>query len=74
MLENIHPFADGNGRVCRELINYLLLVRNHPPLIVFERDRVAYYGAMEAWDAERDLDPLRTFLKVELVRTWMRAR
>lgn len=74
VLENIHPFADGNGRVGRELMNYLLLVRNHPPLIVFERDRVAYYGAMEAWDAERDLDPLRTFLKVELVRTWMRAR
>ena len=30
----------------------------------------AYYGAMEAWDAERDLDPLRLFLKVEGVRTW----
>lgn len=47
---------------------------NHPPIIVFEADRVAYYGAMEAWDADRDLGPLQTFLKVELVRTWTRMR
>ena len=71
VFENIHPFADGNGRVGRELMNYLLLVRNHPPVIVFERDRAAYYGAMEAWDAERDLEPLRLFLKAEAIRTWM---
>lgn len=74
VLENIHPFADGNGRVGRELMNYLLLVRDHPPVIVFEADRMAYYGAIEVWDAERDLELLRTFLKVELVKTWTRVR
>ena len=74
VLENIHPFANGNGRVGRELMNYLLLVRDHPPVIVFEADRIAYYGAVEVWDAERDLEPLRTFLKVELVKTWTRVR
>lgn len=74
VLENIHPFADGNGRVGRELMNYILLMRSHPPVIVFESDRIAYYGAMEAWDADRDLDPLRTFFKAELVRTWTRPR
>lgn len=70
VFENIHPFADGNGRVGRALMNYLLLLHDHPPVIVFEGDRMAYYGAMEVWDAERDLDPFRTFLRVELVRTW----
>lgn len=70
VLENIHPFADGNGRLGRELMNYLLLLGNHPPVIVFEGDRMAYYGAIEAWDAEHNLDPLRDFLKVETVRTW----
>lgn len=70
MLEDIHPFADGNGRLGRELMNYLLLLGDHPPVIVFEEDRMAYYGAMEAWDVERNLDPLRDFLKVEAVRTW----
>lgn len=70
VLENIHPFADGNGRLGRELMNYLLVLENHPPVIVFENDRIAYYGALEAWDADRDLVPLRTFLKAEAIRTW----
>ena len=68
--ENIHPFSDGNGRCGRELMNYLLLMRNHPPVVVFENDRRAYFGALEAWDAERDLEPMKAFLKVEAVRTW----
>lgn len=70
VFENIHPFADGNGRCGRELMNYLLLLRDYPPVIVFEDDRLAYFGAMEAWDAERDLEPMKTFLKVETIRTW----
>ncbi|MDO4537400.1 MAG: Fic family protein [Coriobacteriales bacterium] len=73
VLENIHPFADGNGRVGRELMNYLLVRFNHPPIIVFEEDRTAYYGAMEAWDSERDLNALCDFLKVETVRTWKKV-
>ena len=70
VFENIHPFADGNGRCGRELMNYLLLLSGHPPIVVFEDDRMAYFGALEAWDAERDLEPLKAFLKAEAVRTW----
>ena len=54
-------------------MNYLLLMRNHPPVVVFEDDRAAYFGALEAWDAERDLEPLKAFLKAEVVRTWRRV-
>jgi Fic family protein len=70
VFESIHPFADGNGRVGREIMNYLLLLRNHPPIIVFETDRMGYYGAIETWDMERDLEPMKTFLKAEAIRTW----
>ena len=51
-------------------MNYLLLLSGHPPIVVFEDDRMAYFGALEAWDAERDLEPLKAFLKAEAVRTW----
>ncbi|MDO5119834.1 MAG: Fic family protein [Coriobacteriales bacterium] len=70
VFENIHPFSDGNGRCGRELMNYLLISRRHPPIVVFEDDRMAYFGSLEAWDAERDLEPLMVFLKAEAVRTW----
>lgn len=70
VFENIHPFSDGNGRCGRELMNYLLLMHNHPPVVVFEDDRIAYFGALEAWDVERDLEPMKAFLKAEAVRTW----
>ena len=70
VFENIHPFADGNGRCGRELMNYLLLQNGHPPIIVFEDDRLAYYGAIEAWDSERAIEPMLTFLKAETIRTW----
>lgn len=69
-LESIHPFADGNGRVGRALMNYLFVCNGHPPVIIFEKDRLAYYGAIEAWDESGDLAPMREFLKIETIKTW----
>lgn len=68
--ENIHPFADGNGRVGRLAMNYFLIGHNHPPIIIHEEDRKDYYTALEAWDASQDLDPLRNFLRVQAEKTW----
>ena len=68
--ENIHPFADGNGRTGRLLMNYLLVIHAHPPVIIHEEDRKAYFDALEAWDAAQQLGPLVDFLKQQSVKTW----
>ena len=68
--ENIHPFADGNGRVGRLAMNYLLVLHNHPPIIIHEEDRKLYYDALGAWDTVQDIDPMRTFLKEQTAKTW----
>ncbi len=68
--ENIHPFADGNGRTGRLLMNYILLLHGHPPVIIHEEDRKEYYGALEAWDEGQELIPLFDFLKAQTVKTW----
>ena len=68
--ENIHPFADGNGRTGRLLMNYLLLLWDHPPVIIHEEDRKDYYAALECFDAEQQLEPLAGFLKGQTVKTW----
>ena len=68
--ENIHPFADGNGRVGRLIMNYLLVLHDHPPIIIHEEDRKAYYEALEAWDTVQNIEPMRAFLKEQTAKTW----
>lgn len=68
--ENIHPFADGNGRAGRLLMNYLLLLWDHPPIIIHEEDRKAYYAALEQFDREQTLNCLTDFLREQTVKTW----
>ena len=68
--ENIHAFADGNGRVGRLCMNYILLVHNHPPITIFDEDKKEYYKALEAWDDRQSLSELIDFLKKQAEKTW----
>lgn len=68
--ENIHPFADGNGRTGRLAMNYFLTLHNHPPVIIHEEDRKQYYEGLEAWDIRQDLEPMLAFLQEQTVKTW----
>ncbi len=71
--ESIHPFADGNGRVGRTLVNYYLLINNKKPLVVYNEDKNIYYDCLEKYDEEENLDPLIKFLKYEQQKTWTRS-
>ena len=71
--ENIHPFADGNGRTGRTLLNYFLMLRGHPPLIVYDENKALYFEALRAYDEKETLDPLHEFLIFQTERTWENA-
>lgn len=71
--EYIHPFADGNGRVGRTLLNYWLMLNNHPPLIIYDEDKQDYYDALRRYDEDEVLEPLVDFLQKETAKTWQKA-
>ena len=71
--EHIHPFAKGNGRVGRMLLNYFLMIYNHPPLIIHEEDKHDYLRALECYDRMRDVEPMHVFLKEQIEKTWEKA-
>ncbi len=42
----IHPFEDGNGRIARLLVNYILLRHGYPMMVVPTADRKNYLDAL----------------------------
>ena len=70
--ETIHPFADGNGRVGRTLMNYYLMINDHPPLVIYQEDKRTYYMALAVYDNTEELTGFVEFMKEELEKTWRR--
>ena len=47
IFEKIHPFGDGNGRIGRLLMNYILWKNAYPLLIIDYKRRKSYYKALQ---------------------------
>jgi Fic family protein len=65
----IHPFADGNGRTARLLMNLLLLREGYPPVAVRPEDRKTYLDTLEQASVPDDFKPFRAFLYQRLDAT-----
>jgi len=77
----IHPFEDGNGRIARLLVNFILTRHDYPMIVVRSRNKSEYIEALHRADIEvgpvpsdgahADIRDIRPFLKYfnELVAT-----
>ncbi len=52
-LVSIHPFIDGNGRVSRLIMNFLLKKKNYPWINIYVKQRTEYLRAVRAANDEK---------------------
>lgn len=65
--EMVHPFVDGNGRVGRLLMNFILHEHGYPMINIPLKRRFDYYDCLEAAQTDGDLRPFVDLL-LDLLR------
>lgn len=68
-LMEIHPFADGNGRTARLLMNLMLIRSGYPPIAVRPEDRKGYLDTLEHASLKQDIAPFQALMHGRLEAT-----
>lgn len=65
----IHPFTDGNGRISRALMNYMLRQKNLPPIYIDEGSREEYHKALKMIDTYDDYSNFVILIEKRIINT-----
>ena len=65
---SIHPFADGNGRVSRLLMNYILAYYEMPMLIVSKSDKLKYIDSLYKAQENGNVLPFYNFMLRQYIK------
>ena len=67
-LVSIHPFADGNGRTSRLLMNFIQAYHNKPLAIVYTEYKKDYFESLKKSGETENLDVFREFMCKQYVK------
>jgi len=65
---SIHPFVDGNGRVARLLMNYILTYYDLPMLVVSKSDRLKYIDTLYNAQENGNMKPFYEFMLRQYIK------
>lgn len=65
----IHPFRDGNGRISRAIMNWLLIKKKIPPIYIDQECRKEYYDSLSKIDLEEDPVPFIMLIEKRIIHT-----
>lgn len=71
-LAKIHPFLDGNGRLARLVLNYVLISKGYLPIVIPVKRKNEYFDCLEKFKVNKDAKPFEDFLEDLLILEYNR--